>query len=149
MPAVYFKNKMLPLREINDNGLTLLSRNYTCYVNLANYKRLNSFGWYNRWKRPFIRRSTWRLYQHNKTEIIKNNLRKEEMLMSNGICPGLNIPGDDMECGIITKGFILKMDSLQPPPSARPHCPLSSLCFLLLWTIWCMHWLQLLLTLNL
>lgn len=44
MPAVYFKNKMLPLRKTNDNGLTLLSRNYTCYVNLANYKHLNSFG---------------------------------------------------------------------------------------------------------
>ena len=93
MPAVYFKNKMLPLRETNDNGLTLLSRNYTCYVNLANYKRLNSFGWYNRWKRPFIRRSTWLLYQHNKTEIIKNNLRKEEMLMRSGICPGMNYTG--------------------------------------------------------
>lgn len=93
MPAVYFKNKMLPLRKTNDNGLTLLSRNYTCYVNLANYKHLNSFGWYNRWKRPFIRRSTWLLYQHNKTEIIKNNLRKEEMLMRSGICPGMNYTG--------------------------------------------------------
>ena len=84
MPAVYFKNKMLPLRKINDNGLTLLSRNYTCYVNLANYRCLNSFGWYNRWKRPFIR-NTWHRYQHNKTEIIKSNMRRAETLMEGSL----------------------------------------------------------------
>lgn len=33
------------------------------------------------------------MYQHNKTEIIKNNLRKEEMLMRSGICPGMNYTG--------------------------------------------------------
>jgi len=33
------------------------------------------------------------LYQHNKTEIIKNNLRKEEMLMRSRICPGMNYTG--------------------------------------------------------
>lgn len=73
-----FQKQNVPLRKSNDNGWTLLSRNYTCYVNLANYKCLDSFGWYNRWKRPFIRRSTWRLYQHNKTKIIKHNPRKEK-----------------------------------------------------------------------
>lgn len=120
-----FKNKMLPLRKINDSGLTLLSRNYTCYVNLANYKCcLNSFGCYNRQKRPFIRGSTWCLYLHNKTEIIKNDLRKEEMLMRNECTQEWIMSGDTME-GDQHRGLRLG----HPFPSASLRSPSSPSCF--------------------
>lgn len=149
MPAVYFKNKMLPLRETNDNGLTLLSRNYTCYVNLANYRRLNSFGWYNRWKRPFIRRSTWLLYQHNKTEIIKNNLRKEEMLMRSGICPGMNYTGRRHRVRDSHRALCFGNEGFpSASPSGGPQFPFFSSPSYFLWRPWCRHRLQLLLTPN-
>jgi hypothetical protein len=102
-----FQIQNAPFRKINFNGLTLLSRNYTCYVNLANYKCLDSFGWYNKWKRPFIKRSTWHLCQRNETEIIKNNLRNEEMLMRNEVCSGMVYTRRQYGVWINTECFIV------------------------------------------
>lgn len=139
MPAACFKNKMLPLRKINDNSLTLLSRNYTCYVNLANYKCLNSFGWYNRWKRPFIRRSTWRLYQLNKTEIIKKKFKERW-----NVNEEWNVPRNELYQE--TTWRVGLTSSSQSPHAARPHLPSSHLPSYFSWMTSCMHLLWLLLT---
>lgn len=45
----------------------------------------------------------------------KNNPRKKEMLMRNGMCPGMNYTRRQMACRINTKGFIMETCSPQPP----------------------------------